>query len=102
MICVVFQDLKHESKSGYSVHEINSRSRAVRAGVIPGAFGLPPIYCRHLHSSYEGERLLIISQTDEELSDLKREEIINGAIAYLNAERFFGMQGLKEAPDELD
>ena len=80
MKVVIYQDLKDEGKHGYSIKEApdNEEVVIVRQQVIPGLQGLKPIHITHLSDG----NILIIAQTNYELSIVKRKSIIKGAIAF--------------------
>lgn len=84
MKCITFRDLSIEKIHGYELTPIESDSLVVKEMIFPGAQGYPPMYIRHIRVFY-GEPILIISQTDYELSDRKKAEIAEGAIKFLSA-----------------
>nr|MDZ8016531.1 hypothetical protein [Nostoc sp. SerVER01] len=85
MRIAVYQDLSMENKHGFSIgHESATENiLVVREGVLPGAFGYPSLYTRHLRSCFNNQPLLIISITDYELTDDKRQEIIRDCEQFL-------------------
>ncbi|MDF5706528.1 MAG: hypothetical protein PUP90_02310 [Nostoc sp. S4] len=82
---IVYYDLNKEAKHGFSSGEIPQSERVliVREQVIPGAFGYPPMYIRHLKLRYKKRDYPIISMTDYELTEIKRVEIVAGALQFL-------------------
>ncbi|MEH1971093.1 hypothetical protein [Nostoc sp.] len=78
-------DLDRENKHGFSSKDIpvNERTLIVKEQVIPGAFGYPDMYIRHLKVRYKNLDYPIISMTDYELDVIKRLEIIAGAVKFL-------------------
>lgn len=83
MRAIAYRDLKAENLHGYESQEIQSGGMVVREMIVPGAFGFPPMYIRHLSLTYAGERVLIICQTDYELTPAKGVEILAGAVQFL-------------------
>lgn len=86
MKAVIYRDLKHENRHGYQLEEITSDSISVKEQVIPGMYGLQPVYIRHMHLHYVGKSIPIVSQTDYDLSAEKRLEILAGALELLEKE----------------
>jgi hypothetical protein len=84
MKCITFRDLSVEKKQGYELAPIESNSLVVKEMILPAVQGFPPMYIRHIRV-FHGEPILIISQTDYELSDAKKAEIVSGAIKFLSA-----------------
>ncbi len=82
MKAVIYQDLKDEGKHGYSINEVPDDEEVVivKQQVIPGLHGYKPMHITHLS---DGE-ILIIAQTNYELSIDKRKSIIKGAITFYN------------------
>ncbi|MFN6441542.1 MAG: hypothetical protein RMY35_032330 [Nostoc sp. DedSLP01] len=82
---IVYYDLDKEAKHGFSSEEIPEEKRVliVREQIIPGAFGYPPMHIRHLKLRYKRRDYPIISMTDYELTDIKRMEILAGALQFL-------------------
>lgn len=83
MKCITFRDLSVEKMHGYELAPIESDSLVVKEMILPGVKGYPPMYIRHIYA-FHGEPILIISQTDYELSDRKKAEIVTGAIQFLS------------------
>jgi len=82
MKAVIYQDLIDENLHGYQIKEAPDDDDVllIKQGVIPGLFGYEPLHITHLTDG----NILIIAQTDYELSIAKRKSIIKGAIAFLN------------------
>ncbi|BAZ02263.1 hypothetical protein NIES37_62750 [Tolypothrix tenuis PCC 7101] len=79
-ICLVYHDLVKEKKHGLSEGDtLTDESLVVKEMVIPGMLDYPPMYIRHLNLMFKGKRYFIISMTDYELDETKKQEIINGA-----------------------
>lgn len=84
MKCITYRDLSVEKKHGYELTPIESNSLVVKEMILPAAQGFPPMYIRHIRV-FHNEPILIISQTDYELSSSKKAEIVSGAIKFLSA-----------------
>lgn len=82
MKAVIYQDLIDEGKHGYSIAEAPDDQEIVivSQGVIPGMHGYEPMHITHLTDG----NILIIAQTNHELSIDRRKSIIKGAIAFYN------------------
>lgn len=80
---VTYQDLKFDKRHGYKIEAGNEESLVVKEMILPGAYGFPPMYIGHIPFRYHSEEINLISQTDYELTEPKRREIIRNAIAFL-------------------
>lgn len=82
MKAVIYQDLKDEGKHGYSINEVpdDEEVLVVKQQVIPGLHDYEPLHITHLSDG----KILIIAQTNYELSIAKRKSIIKGAITFYN------------------
>ena len=82
MKVVIYQDLKDEGKQGYRIVEAPDGEEVVviQQQVIPGLHGKEPTHITHLKTKH----LLIIAQTDYELSITKRKSITRGAVSFYN------------------
>lgn len=85
MKAVIYQDLIDENLHGYKIAEAPDDEEVliVRQGVIPGMHGYQPMHITHLSDG----NLLIIAQTNYELTIPKRKSIIKGAIAFFNQQK---------------
>lgn len=83
MKAVIYHDLVDEGKHGYSISEApdDDEVMIVKQGVIPGMHGYEPMHITHLSDG----KILIIAQTNEQLSIARRKAIIKGAIAFFNS-----------------
>lgn len=82
---IIYQDLKTDGFHGYELQELQSDSMILKEQIIPGAFGYPPMHITHLSLTHRGKRVLIICQTDEELTPAKGIEILAGALKLIEA-----------------
>ncbi|WP_445631574.1 hypothetical protein [Nostoc sp. DSM 114167] len=82
---ITFYDLDRENKHGFSSKDIpaNERTLILKEQIIPGAFGYPDMYIRHMKLRYGNQDYPIICMTDYELDEVKRLEIIAGAVKFL-------------------
>ncbi|MEH2214281.1 hypothetical protein [Nostoc sp.] len=82
---ITYHDLDREQKHGFSSKDIppNERTLIVKEQVIPGAFGYPDMYIRHMRLRYKNQDYPIICMTDYELDEVKRLEILAGAVKFL-------------------
>lgn len=83
MKIIVYQDLKHDNRHGYQMHEPQPDGKVVKEGILPAEFGFPAMYIRHMRFSYGGDVILLVSQTDYELDETKKEEIRAGAKRFI-------------------
>lgn len=80
---VIFRDLKAEGFHGYELQDLQPGSMLLKARVLPGLYGLPPLHIQHSRLTYQGERLLIVTQTDYEVTAAKAVEILADALEFL-------------------
>ena len=76
---IIYRDLANENLKGYSISIAEASSYVVREMVIPGMQGMKPIYIRHI----KADDLFIVTQTNDELTDDIRTEILAGAKEFL-------------------
>lgn len=82
MKVVTYQDLHAEKLHGYKLENPEPESLIVKPQIIPGLHGYDRLYIRHIYLEHP-EPVLIVSQTDYELTDEKRCEIIQDALQFL-------------------
>lgn len=77
---VIYQDLERDNKHGYEIktHNLTEDLVVIKAQVIPGLYGYPDMYIRHIDTP----KFKIISQTDYELTHKKVKEIVDGAVDF--------------------
>ena len=81
---MTYRDLKDENLHGYKLEGVPTPDGILlKEQVIPGAFGFLPIYIRHVRFLWGAGVALVISQTNYELTELNRLEIVKGARAFL-------------------
>ena len=82
---LIYQDLKDENLHGYRLeqHDPMPGHMLLKEQDIPGAFGFLPIYIRYIQFLWGEEVVLIISQSNYELSDIGRSKIVKGARKFL-------------------
>ncbi|BBD60614.1 hypothetical protein NIES2109_34130 [Nostoc sp. HK-01] len=82
---IVYHDLNHEDKHGFSSPSFKpgEQTLVVREQILPGAFGYPDMFIRHLNIIFQQQAYLIVSMTDYELDDIKRLEITTGGLNFL-------------------
>ncbi|MDZ7970861.1 MAG: hypothetical protein RM368_39070 [Nostoc sp. DedSLP03] len=82
---ITFYDLEKENKHGFSskAYPPTERTLVLREQIIPGAFGYPDMYIRHMKLRYDNRDYPIICMTDYELDEVKRLEILAGAVNFL-------------------
>jgi hypothetical protein len=82
---LTYYDLDREHKHGFSSKDIprNERTLIVKEQIIPGAFGYPDMYIRHMSLRYKNRDYPIICMTDYELDTTKRVGIIADAVKFL-------------------
>lgn len=86
MKAISFKDLKADNVHGYTREQSPAANTLVlKEMVFPGAFGYPDMYVRHTRFVHNDEEYLLISQTDYELTDERRLEIVRGAQEFLSA-----------------
>lgn len=78
MRIIVYRNLKHDGMHGYQLQSLKADVVVVEQ-VLPGKFGYPDLYIRHLYFDLNDQPVLVISQTEYELDDAKRQKIIAGA-----------------------
>lgn len=78
MRIIVYRDLKHDGMHGYQLQSLKANVVVVEQ-VLPGKFGYPDLYIRHLYFDLNDTPILIVSQTEYELDDAKRSEIVDSA-----------------------
>ncbi|MEH2263832.1 hypothetical protein [Nostoc sp.] len=85
IVYLTYYDLDKEQKHGFSSKDIpsNERTLIVKEQIIPGAFGYPDMYIRHMKLRYKNRDYPVICMTDYELDVAKRVEIIAGAVQFL-------------------
>ncbi|MFN6485991.1 MULTISPECIES: hypothetical protein [unclassified Nostoc] len=82
---ITFHDLNRDNKHGFSSKAFppNEQTLVLREQIIPGAFGYPNMYIRHMKLRYENQDYPIICMTDYELDEVKKLEIIAGVVKFL-------------------
>lgn len=80
---IIFRDLKIENMHGYELQDLQPDSMIVEAQVIPGMFGFPPVYIQHMSLTHRGERILVVCQTDYEVTSDKTLEVLAGVFEFL-------------------
>lgn len=83
MKVIIYRDLQAEGMYGYELQELRSDSMMVKEQVIPGMYGFPAMHISHLSFTYKGKQIVIVCQTDEELTPAKRVSIFAGAVQFL-------------------
>lgn len=86
MKVMAFRDLKIDKRHGYEICTASSKPGAqiLKEQIVPAFAGFPPLYVRHIKFLFGPEEILVISQTDYELTDMKRAEIFKGARKFLS------------------
>ncbi|MEA5626603.1 hypothetical protein [Nostoc sp. UHCC 0251] len=82
---LTYYDLEKENKHGFSSKDIpaNERTLIVKEQIIPGAFGYPDMYIRHMKLRYKNRDYPIICMTDYELDVTKKVGIMADAVKFL-------------------
>lgn len=86
MKIMTYRDLHVDKKHGYEMSAVSTKpsDQVLKEQIVPAFAGFPPLHVRHIRFLFGPEAILIISQTDYELTDIKRAEIVKGARKFLS------------------
>lgn len=80
---IIFRDLNRENLHGYSFDILPPGTLILKENVLFGMAGYPPLYIRRTPILIDGEPFLVLSQTDYEITESRRENIVHGAIEFM-------------------